>query len=217
MSAFTEASKRWFASFHDEARKRDLPSASFWAARVDDPLYFSATGHVNPKKNAEGTYKASVAFSAKPWAVDSLLWTTLGGDMGGTRKRTGLRAIGAFAVSGDRFAYAYGDSSMPAALQLDEFVAATQTYEAEVPDIGAFIRRIEGLRAERPDVPHMHVLLLTLCLILDKRVDEAAVIIDEREPIGGNFQVGDEGVWTTLQKNLRASTGIFHPDYELSY
>jgi len=217
MSAYTEASKQWFASFQDEARQRGLPCASFWAARLSEPLYFSATGHVNPKKNAQGTYTASLAFTAKPWAVDSLLWTTLGGNMGGTRKRTGLRAIGAFQAHGERFDYANSDSSMPAAQQLDEFLAATRAYEAEVPDIAAFIARIKGLRAERPDVSHMHVLLLTLCLILDKRVDEAAAIIDEREPIGGEFQVGDEGVWTTLQKHLRSSTGIFHPDYEIAY
>ena len=217
MSALSEASKAWYAGFHEAARERGLASASFWTARESDPLYFSGSGHVVTKRNADGSFNTATYFSAKPWAVDSLLWTTLGGDMGGRRKRTGLRAIGAFAVHGERFGFSTGDTRTTAAAQLDEFVAATRKYEAEVPDIPTFIARVEALRADRPDVPHMHVLLLTLSLVIDKQVDAAAAIIDEREPIGGNFQVGDVGVWTMLQTNLRARTGIFDPEYAPVY
>jgi hypothetical protein len=221
MSALSEARKSWNAAFQISAKSRGLEATTQWSAKVGDLFFFDGSGMVYTQKSPEGGFVTGLGFTAKPWAIDSMLWTTLGGDMGGPRQRTRLRAVGAFAVFGESFGHSSGttavDPEIDTARQIDEFIAAADAYEREVPDVRSFIERIEALRAERPDIPHRHRLLLTLALVLDKQTDAAAAIIDAQQPFGGSFSVGDADVWTMLQTALRTRTGIFDPDYTPSY
>ncbi len=211
-----EQKKAWSAAVTAAAGAR--AQGAGWVAEVDDAVIVAAITSVQAKPGPDGILRASWTMSAKPLALDPLLWTTLGPDqdMGSAKKQLGLRVVGAFAVTPIPLGFERPavdgpgvDLQHEAQSAVDSLTASAREHAAQVPDLAAFAAVVDAARAERPDLPYLYRDTRVFTAIAMGDLATARTLVDEAlAQQERTFSVGETTLWQMLDRDLAAGTGV---------